>query len=181
MRPRYHRHVSDNITLPTPPPPPNPLRDLEARARDVATTLGRVHSRLVWAQLGTFAAAAATGTIAVVLGPIRDWLLFLAMYLVIAAYLIAYLKAWLGRRRVVAAVSVIFAETLSAFFAYVLADRAPSRRAAFDGVVVDRPDMPLLWVSAALLLLSALLLLTHWVYTGYVRRGESRAAQAEST
>lgn len=121
-------------------------------------------------------AAAGTGTIAVLLEPIRDWLLFLAMYLVIAAYVIAYLKAWLGQRRIVAAISVIFVELLSVFFAYILADRAPARKVAFEGAVVDRADMPLLWVSASLLLLSALLLLAHWVYTGYVRRGVDRAA-----
>ena len=157
-------------SLPPLPAPINPIKDLEARARDLADTLRKAHSRLVWAQLGTLGLAAALGIVEVVSAPVRDWLLFVGMYLVLFAYVIAYLKAWAHQRRFVAAISLVFAESLLGFFAWILSDRAPARKVVFDGTVINREDLPLLWVSAALLILSGVLLLIHWVYTGAKRR-----------
>jgi len=150
---------------------PNPVRDLSERARDVADTLKRVHSRLVWAQISTFVAAAGVALATVFAAGERDSLLFLGMFLVIAVYNFAYLKAWLGARSVLTAISLFFTEGLMSFFAFILADRAPARRLLREGVVVVREEVSALWIAAALLGLSGVLLLVHWVYAGGLRRG----------
>jgi hypothetical protein len=157
---------------------PNPVRDLSDRARDVADTLKRVHSRLIWAQLSTFVAAVGIALTTLFAAGERDALLFLGMFLVIATYNFAYLKAWLGARNILTAISLFFTESLMSFFAFILADRAPARRLLRDGVVVVREEVGALWIAAALLGLSGVLLLVHWVYAGRLRRGLTATAPA---
>ncbi len=152
-----------------PATPEAALEDVQARVRAVRETLGRAHSRLIWAVLLAFAGSAATGLFTA-FGSLRDGALFAAMYLVCFSYIFVYLKAWLGQRPVFTVLGLVLAEVTLAFFAWILTDRVPARRIADGDEVVLRPELPVLWVSAGLLALAGLLLLVHWVYAGALRR-----------
>ncbi len=162
------------VELPSVPTPEAALEDMQARARALRETLGRAHSRLVWSVLICFGASACIG-LATAFGSLRDGAMFAAMYLVCFSYIFVYLKAWLARRPVFAAIGLFLAEATLAFFTWILTDRVPARRIADGDAVVLRPELPLLWVAAGLLALSALLLLAHWVTASVLRRRTDRS------
>lgn len=158
-----------------PQSPEGTLEDVQARVRAVRETLSRAHSRLVVSVLAAFGGSAAVGLVTA-FGSLRDGALFAAMYLVCFSYIFVYLKAWLARRPVFAALGLLLAEATMAFFAWILTDRVPARRIAEGDSVVLRPELPALWVAAALLALAALLLLVHWITASVLRRRAGPAA-----
>jgi hypothetical protein len=142
---------------------------------DLARTLRRVHSRYLWAVLVMFTIASAIGTAAVFMNPVRDWMLFLAMYLVIFAYMITYIKAHQQRRRARRFAALAATEALLTFWCFILTDRIPGRLVFHDGQVQDRAEMPMLWGSVACMTVVGALLIVHWAWIG---RFSERAADA---
>jgi hypothetical protein len=97
----------------------------------------------------------------------------LAMYVVLLAVTLLYVRAHQRRRRIRQALYAFGALLLIAFFAWILADLVPERldvlsaRARPDGVVapqvVTRAEAPLLWLVFGMLAVTWLWLLFHWL------------------
>ena len=165
-----------------PPPSPSPdhqephhdpideareiVDDAVGRVRDLGALLGAIHSRYLLGLLLIYAATATTGTAIVLLHPFRDWFMFLAMWLVILAFLLLYVKGHYRRTTVTKIASLITALLLMGFWAAVLYDRIPARRVWLGNAVVLQPDLPVLWAPIAGLGLVALGLLLHWGLIG---------------
>lgn len=147
---------------------------------EIGATLRRVHSRYMTSLLVAYCVAAGVGVGTVLLNPVRDWILFLAMFLVILVYIIAYIKAHQRGRRVLRFLGLVTTEGLLAFWAFILVDRIPARKVFTEGRVEERGDMPLLWVSVALLGVVGLGLLLHWLWIGRMS-APRQAAPGETT
>ena len=133
---------------------------------EIRETLNRVQSRSVIAILSLYALSGTT-CMAILMGqPVRDWYLFLAMYLLIFVYVIAYLKAHQRKLRTLRFVSLMSAEVLMIFWAFILIDRIPARRVFVDGQVLERPMMEMLWLPVGLLGLVGIGLFVHWAALG---------------
>lgn len=145
-------------------------------ARDIGGTLRRIHSRYLWALLVTYCVAAGIGIGSVLMFAVRDWLLFVGMYLVVFAYMIAYIKAHQRKRRLLRIFGLMTTEVLLGFWIFILVDRIPARKVFVDGQIQVRGEMSWLWGSAVLLILVAIGLVVHWAWVG---RLPERAEQAE--
>lgn len=145
---------------------------------DVAETLKRVHSGFLRMLILTYAAAAGAGVAIVFIHPVRDWILFVGMFLVIFAYMSAYLKAHQKRRTFLKLIGFLTTEALIGFWMFILADRIPPRRAFIDGEIIMRPEMTKLWISVGLLGAVALGLLVHFVWVGRFVRFRKEVSSA---
>lgn len=169
-------------TVGEPPEPAEPAEPAESAAESsepaetepapeeddqgIADTLRRVQSRFMAGLLLAYAVAAGVGIGTVVLFGVRDWFLFVAMYLVVLAYLSAYLKAHQRRRPVLKLISLVSTVALTVFWCFILIDRIPARKVFDGGEVVTREAMGTLWISVALLLGVCVGLLVHVLYVG---------------
>lgn len=148
---------------------------------DVAETLKRVHGGFLRMLILAYAAAAGAGVATVFIHPVRDWILFVGMFLVILAYMSAYLKAHQNRRPILKLIGFLTTEALIGFWMFILADRIPPRRVFVDGEIIMRPEMTELWVSVGLLGAVALGLLVHYVWVGRFVRLRKQAATVAAT
>ena len=140
--------------------------DAVGRVRDLGALLGSIHSRYLLGVLLIYAATAALGTAIVVIHPFRDWFMFLAMWLVILAFLLLYVKGHYRRTPVAKIASLFTSLLLMVFWGAVLYDRIPGRRVWIGNEVVTQPDLPILWAPIAGLAVVALGLLVHWTVIG---------------
>ncbi len=146
----------------------------------IADTLRRVQSRLMFGILGIYALGAVIGVGTVVLFGIRDWFLFAAMYLVIFAYLAAYLKAHQRSRPFLKGVSLITCVALTGFWCFILIDRIPARRVYDDGQVITRGEMGWLWLSIVMMAIMVLGLLMHAFWLGRKKLGGTTPDEAST-
>lgn len=160
------RCVAVSAEAPRPPHESEPPPAHHSPVRDLRETLRQLHSRYLIALLLVYALAATVGMAVVVANPVRDWLFFGAMYLVIAAYMILYIKAHLKKRRVIRFVSLFTTEVLLVFWAWILVDRIAPQKVYVDGRIFVRPELRLLWVPVVLLAIVALGLVLHWAWIG---------------
>ena len=154
-----------------------PLEDLEDAARGVIDTIGRVSSRILWASLLAYGVAAAIGITVAFITPMRDPYLISAMYLVLFVYILSYIKAHQRLAYVRSIVTLVVAETLLAFWVYILVDRIPERPvflstgdAVARGEIVLRNELTMLWGSVFGLGCAAAGLLIHWTWLGRLKR-----------
>jgi hypothetical protein len=137
----------------------NPVKDLRK-------TLRQIHSRYLLVLLSLFGVAAAVTMAMVILNPVRDWFLFMAMYLVLFAYLILYIKAHQKKHRILRFLSLLTCSLLLTFWIAILIDRIPARWVFVDEAIIQRPDMPALWAAVGLLGVVGVGLWVHWGYVG---------------
>lgn len=155
----------------------DPLEDIEDAARGVVQTIRRVSSRVLVFSLLSYLVATAVGITTVFMHNVRDQYLFIAMYLVLFVYILAYIKAHQLGARVRSIASLTIAELLMGFWVYILIDRIPQRTvfissgdAVSSGEIIQREPMTLLWVTVVALTLTALGLLAHWLWNGRLAR-----------
>jgi hypothetical protein len=136
------------------------------KVRDLRAFVRSIHSRYLIALLSLYGLTAAGGTLIVAMNPFRDWYMFLAMYLVIFAFLLLYVKAHYRGRPVVKAITLLFTLALIGFWCGMLHDRIPAQRVWFGTEVIARDALPILWAPIGGLLGVALLLVAHWAVIG---------------
>ncbi len=144
---------------------------------DLARTLRQVHSRYLTALLVLYCVGVGIGMGTVLLYPVRDWILFLGMYLVILAYMVTYIKAHQRGRKVLRFFGLITTELLLVFWCFILVDRIEPRAVFTDGKVQVREAMTMLWGSVIPLGIVGLMLAVHWAWVG---RFKERADAAEA-
>ena len=147
----------------------------------LAATLRRVHSRFLMGLLLAYAVAAGVGIGIVLLHPVRDWFLFVAMYLVVLAYMATYLKAHQRRRPILKLIGLGSSEALIGYWCFILIDRIPARKVFVDGQIQTREALLGLWASVALLILVAIGLLVHWAWIGRLEAGAAQAGPTRET
>lgn len=116
-----------------------------------------------------YASTAIAGTLVALTGGLADWYMHATMYLVVLAYFGIYAQSHRKGRRLPRAAAAVVTVALLVFFAWVLDDLVPARQVVDDGEVSLRPELPLLRLPAALLLLTAALLLVHWLFFARLR------------
>jgi hypothetical protein len=131
----------------------------------------RIHTANVVLALACVIAAGLTGLGGVVSAGLPDWYMHLGMWGVITVYVLLYLNAFYGRRRIRQAVNLLLLLAVSAFWIYVLKELIPAQPMVVGDDLVDRPALPVLWAVVALLGLADLLLLVHALVVGRWRQG----------
>lgn len=155
------------------PSPPEPQHDPVEEAREIVgdavqrvrslgSLLASIHSRYLIGLLLLYGATAAAGTAIVVVHPFRDWFMFLAMWLVILAFILLYVKGHYRRTPLPKVSSLLTSLLLMTFWGAALHDRIAARRVWFGNDVVEQPELPILWVPIGGLALVALGLVLHW-------------------
>lgn len=135
---------------------------------DLTDTLSQINSRYLTVLLLSYLVAMGVGTLTVLINPVRDWLLFGGMFLVILAYIILYLKSHQKKRTVLRLLSLVISEILIAFWVFILVDRIPERMVFIEGEIQIRPALTLLWVPVVLLCIVAIGMVVHWAYVGRI-------------
>lgn len=178
---------------PAVPPPPAPDDDTvvhevasEARAAiapvgsamraDVgsfAVFLRSIQSGYLLGGLGLLAATGVVGVLVTLLGGFSDWFMHAAMYVVLLAFALLYVRAHLRGYRVMRGLWALLGLTLIAFFIWILIDLVPARLDVLSGrprpggltgpEVALRPAAGGLWAPIAMLGLVGLWLVTHWL------------------
>jgi hypothetical protein len=144
---------------------------------DLGDTLSKLNSRYLTVLLLTYLVATGVGMLTVLINPVRDWLLFGGMFLVILAYIILYIKAHQKKRPILRLLSLAFSVSLLSFWTYILLDRIPERMVFVNGEILVRPPLTLLWVPILLLGLVAIGLVAHWAFISrMVERNWNEAA-----
>jgi hypothetical protein len=148
---------------------------------DLGDTLSKLNSRYLTVLLLTYLVATGVGMLTVLINPVRDWLLFGGMFLVILSYIILYIKAHQKKRPMLRFLSLVFSVLLLSFWTYILLDRIPERMIFVKGETLVRPSLTLLWVPILLLGLVAVGLLAHWaIVSRMVERNWNEAAVQET-
>ncbi len=146
------------------------LPDVRAEAHRARAFFAGIGTVALWGILAIYLLAAAAGIVVALLGvsplgTLHDWFMHMAAYAVVFSFLILYIKAYMQGRRLARVVMALATVAQELFYAWVLVDLVPPRAvvlAAGPGPeVVIRPFMPSLYIPAALLALSAGLLLAH--------------------
>lgn len=171
--------MGDHDAPPPSPPPDSPehhhdaieeARDLVDHAvgqvRDLGSFIASLHSRYLTGLLAIYAATAAGGTVIVAAHPFRDWYMFLAMWLVIFAFVLLYVKAHYRRTALARGATLLFTLALMTGWAAVLYDRIPEARVWFRNEVVVKPELPILWAPIGGLAVVAAGLILHWAWIG---------------
>lgn len=136
------------------------------QVRDLGSVLSSIHSRYLIGLIVLYLVTAAFGTAVVFAGPFRDWYMFLAMFLVIFAFMLLYVKAHYRKRPIIKTITLTSTLLLHAFWGVVLHDRIPARRVWYGDEVILRPALPILWVPIGGLSLVALGLVLHYTLVG---------------
>ncbi len=148
-------------------------------------SLGRflrgIQSGYLIAGLGLLALTAAVGVLVTVVAGFSDWFMHLAMYVVLIAFALLYVRAHQRGFRIMRAVWALGGLALVAFFAWILVDLVPARldvlsaRPRPGGLV--GPEVALreragaLWAPVVMLILVGVWLLSHWlVLARFARR-----------
>lgn len=136
------------------------------QVRDLGSVLSSIHSRYLIGLIVLYLATAAFGTAVVFASPFRDWYMFLAMFLVIFAFVLLYVKAHYRKRPIIKTITLTSTLLLHAFWVAVLYDRIPARRVWYGDEIILRPALPILWVPIAGLSLVAVGLVLHYAVVG---------------
>lgn len=136
------------------------------QVRDLGTFVASIHSRYLVVLIALYALTAAVGTGIVVAHPFRDWYMFLAMWLVIFAFVLLYVKAHYRRTALARAVTLLFTLALMGGWAAVHYDRIPEAQVWVGNDVVRKPELPVLWWPIGGLALVAAGLVFHWLFIG---------------
>jgi hypothetical protein len=139
------------------------LPEVAVDPRQVAATLRRVQSRVLWAAMTLFAASATLGILAVTGAGLADWYMHVGMYIVIFSFFVIYLKAHLAEKRFSRHLYAVLTTGLMLFFAVVLHDLVPPREVLDGAVVVIREAIPWLDAAAGLLVGAAVTFALHWI------------------
>lgn len=148
------------------------VREEATRAAEFFRSIDTLGLRLIAA---LYLLAAVIGTsLALVgvepVGALPDWFMHLAMYVVCFALLAVYIRAHRRRRKIARFLFCGLAVLGFVCFAFLLVDRIPARVVFLDSVQggrtpnVLREAMPLFWLPAVMLWISALSLFAHWAY-----------------
>lgn len=139
-----------------------------------------IHSGYLLAGLGLLGLTALVGVLVVLLSDFSDWYMHLAMYVVLGAFVLLYVRAHQRNFRIMRAIWAVLALALIAFFAWILVDLVPARldvlsqRARPDGLVGPevalRPRAGALWVPGIMLGLVGLWLASHWLVVARFRQ-----------
>ncbi|MBL8784561.1 MAG: hypothetical protein JNJ59_06655 [Deltaproteobacteria bacterium] len=123
--------------------------------------------------------AGIAGVLVTLLGGFSDWYMHLAMYVVLMAFVLLYVRAHQRRYRIVGAIWALLGLVLIGYFAWILIDLVPPRLDVLSGrprpegftgpAVVLRPEASLLWLPIAMLIAVGTWLFLHWVYVGRFR------------
>lgn len=148
------------------------LPDVRAEAHRARAFFAGIETTALWAVLGLYLVTAAAGVVVALLGAsslgaLHDWFMHGAAYAVVFSFLVLYIKAFMQRRRVARVILGLVTAAQELFYAWVLVDLVPPRAVVLSTgrgpEVLTRPVMPSLYLPAALLALSAGLLLVHLV------------------
>jgi len=142
----------------------------------VASIFGSIRSRWVWGGLILVAATAVLGTVIAATIPLRDWFMHGLLYVVLAVFVLFYLRAHQLRRPIARGVYAVMTVAMLVFFAWVLLDLVAPRPEVREGailtadggtgrgpIVAQRPAAGALTLPAVLLGLTAAWLLIHWL------------------
>ena len=138
------------------------LPEVAVDPREVAATLKKVQSRVLWVATILFTASAVIGLFVITGAGLRDWYMHVGMYIVIFSFFVIYLKAHLAKQRLMRHFYALLTVAMEVFFAGILHDLVDAREVLEGSVTTIRPAMPLLDIAAGLLLLSAVALTLHW-------------------
>lgn len=140
-----------------------------------------IHSGYLLSGLGLLAVTAVLGVLVVLLADFSDWYMHLAMYVVVGAFVLLYVRAHLRNFRIMRAIWALLALALIAFFAWILVDLVPARLDVLSGrprpgglvgpEVALRPRAGGLWIPFTLLCLVGLWLVSHWLIVARYRTG----------
>jgi hypothetical protein len=139
------------------------LPEVAVDPRQVAATLRKVQSRVLWVAIILFAASATVGLLVITGAVLVDWYMHVGMYIVIFSFFAIYLKAHLAKQRVTRHFYAGLTVAMKLFFAGILHDLVEAREVLQGTDTVVRAAMPLLDVAAGLLVLSAVTLTLHWI------------------
>ncbi len=151
----------------------SPIENLKSLAR----TFRSIHSRYLTAMLLLLGLAAVGAVSMLLYEHERDWPFFGAMYLVIFAYVMAYIRAHDARRILATFMALLSSVALLSFFAFILFDRIPERTIWLDDALAKRRELELLWGPVALHGVVVFMLLLHWVWVGRFRRRADAASR----
>lgn len=139
------------------------LPEVAVDPRQVAATLRKAQSRVLWVAIILFAASATVGLLVITGAVLVDWYMHVGMYIVIFSFFAIYLKAHLANRRVTRHFYAGLTVFMKLFFAGILHDLVEAREVLQGTDTVTRDGLPLLDLAAGLLVLSAVALTLHWV------------------
>lgn len=139
------------------------LDEVRESARSFADLFRSIHSTYLYLTLAVYGLAAVGGTVLVAGSAADDWFMHGAMYVVLFAFLMIYIKAHLLRRRWMRGIFALSTAALLGFFGWVLLDLVAPRLVVVEGSAVLREELPLLAAVAGALGLVAVALLFHWL------------------
>jgi len=164
---------------------------LKADVGSFTRFLRGIHSGYLLAGLALLAATAAVGVIVTLLHGFSDWFMHLAMYVVMLAFALLYVRAYQHNYRIMQAIWAIVGLALIGFFVWILLDLIPARLDLLSGrpraggftgpEVALRARAPGLWAPIAMLVLTGLWLLSHWLVLSRYRVARARPASADGT
>lgn len=156
----------------------------------VAAFFRGIHSGYLLAGLGLLGLTAFVGVLVVLLADFSDWYMHLAMYVVLGAFVLLYVRAHQRNFRIMRAIWAVLALALIAFFAWILVDLVPARldvlsqRARPGGLVGPevalRPRAGGLWAPFVMLSLVGLWLASHWLVVARFRQLPLRDPAADA-
>ena len=153
------------------------LPEVAVDPRQVAATLKRVQSRVLWVATLLFTGSATVGLFVITEAGLEDWFMHVGMYIVIFSFFVIYLKAHLAKQRLMRHFYATLTVAMQLFFAGILHDLVEAREVLLGTVTQIRPAMPWLDVAAGLLVLSAVALTLHWI----ALKGRSGVSKQESS
>ncbi len=157
---------------------------MKADVGSIATFLRSIQSGYLLAGLGLLAATGVVGVLVTLVHGFSDWFMHLAMYFVLLAFALLYVRAHQKGYRIVRAIWAVLAVTLTVYFIYILLDLMPqrldvmsnrTRPGGFTGIGVDlREPAPGLWAPVIMLAATVLWLLSHWLFLSRYRAPRTR-------
>ncbi len=157
------------------------LPEVAVDPRQVAATLKRVQSRVLWTATVLFTASAAIGLFVITGAGLKDWYMHVGMYIVIFSFFVIYLKAHLAKQRLVRPFYAAITVAMQLFFAGILHDLVAAREVLEGGATVTRTALPWLDAAAALMVLSAVALTLHWIALKGRKKRRNKVSLEEST
>jgi hypothetical protein len=139
------------------------LPEVAVDPRQVAATLRKAQSRVLWVAIMLFAASTTVGLLVITGASLEDWYMHVGMYIVIFSFFAIYLKAHLAKQRVMRHFYAGLTVFMKIFFAGILHDLVEAREVLDGTETVVRAALPWLDVAAGLLMLSAVALTLHWL------------------
>lgn len=146
---------------------------MKADVGSLAAFLRSIQSGYLLGGLGLLAATGVVGVLVTLLGGFSDWFMHAAMYVVLIAFALLYVRAHLRGYRVMRGLWALCCLALIGFFIWILVDLVPARLDVLSGrprpggltgpEVALRPAADGLWAPIAMLGLVGLWLVTHWL------------------